>query len=680
MPVHRLKHSFSAGELSPLMESRVDFNRYNNGCKKMRNMLCTTQGPATRRSGTKFIYDLSSLGVDPARHEIRQVPFIFNENQAYTMIFFYHTNGYPYVVFGTGEGLVIFDDEMPLYCPPDPIYDENADGSGDIEVHYPFDEETDIAVYHRAPNGDMDPLVLNTDYTVTINPTLPHIVTIIPNITNGQIVIYKTTQGDVGEVVALQLPYNFDIESFDFAQSGDELYIAQSGLPPHIIKRYSHDCWELVLITFTDQPTDWSDEFGWPERVTFHQQRLAFACNLLRRQTVWMSRAGDFSDFGQEDTIVDSDAITFTLDSGTQNKIVWMSSGKALAIGTIGNEWTVVGAVRTAITPTNILAQRQTNHGSEPRKPMVVGITTLFIERYGRVVNEFVYDFNVDSYKTSDMSILSTHVTEFHSITEWAYQQTPDSVIWAVREDGVLLGITYQRQHEVLGWHIHETDGEFESITVIPGNQREDEVWLVVRRMVDGALVHYLEKLDLMFSSEDSADGRFLDAYGHYEGDPVNVITGLEYLEGKIVSVLADGTAHPRVEVIDGEIELNNMYSNVVVGLQYISELWPMLPELTREDGTSIGKMQRITNVDIDLYRTLGIYIGRWDSEDGEFEEEYPFRVPGDLTGQAVPLFTGIYHINYPEGFDRQSTYFIRQKQPLPLTVRAVVDSIEVYE
>ena len=394
-----------------------------------------------------------------------------------------------------------------------------------------------------------------------------------------------------------------------------------------------------------------------------------------------MSKAGDFSDFGQESTIVDSDAITFTLDSGTQNKIVWMVSSKALNLGTIGNEWTVVGAVRTALTPTNILAQRQTNHGSEPLTPLLVGITTLFVERYGRVVNEFVYDFNVDSYKTSDMSILSTHVTEFHSIIEWAYQQTPDSVIWAIREDGKLLGITYQRQHEVLGWHIHDTPGNFKSVATIPGSNREDEVWVIVERAIDGEVRHYLEKMDVQFKSPDSIDARFLDSFAHYFGSPVNVITGLEHLEGEEVHILADGTAHPTRTVVGGEILLNNTYANVVVGKQFISEIWPMLPEIpTGDSGTAFGRMQRITDIDIDLYRTLGIYIGRWSAEDGEHEEEYPFRVPGDLTGQAVPLYSGIRHINYPEGFDREATYFIRQKQPLPLTVRAVVDVIEVYE
>ena len=106
-----------------------------------------------------------------------------------------------------------------------------------------------------------------------------------------------------------------------------------------------------------------------------------------------MSKAGDFSDFGVNSPIVDSDAVTFTLDSGTQNKIQWVTSSKSLHVGTLGNEWTVDGNDQSSLTPTNILARRQTNSGSEPNKPLMVGITTLFVERHGRTVNEFVYEW-----------------------------------------------------------------------------------------------------------------------------------------------------------------------------------------------------------------------------------------------------------------------------------------------
>jgi len=609
MGAYRLKHSFTAGEISPKLNARHDFKRLKNGCKKLYNMICETQGSATRRPGTQFIHDLNSLGLDTTNPLVREIPFVFNENQAYSMIFFMHTDGTPRIVFGTGSGLVVFDDPPITECP------------------------TGTAQSYTA-----------------------------------------------GEVVTLTLLADWDIENFDWAQSADEMYIAQSGLRPYTIRRHSHTCWELVTTSFTDEPSDWSDTNGWPERVTFHQQRLVFGANTLKRQTIWLTQAGDFDSFTVNSPIEDSDGITFTLDSGTQNKIQWVTSNKSLHVGTFANEWTVSGNTQAALTPSNVLSQRQTNNGSESVKPTMIGLTTLFLEYHGRVINEFVYDYTYDSFKTSDLTVLAPHLVTNYSITDWSYQQTPHSILWSVREDGNLLGLTYQRQHEVVGWHEHETQGAFKAIASIPGNSREDEVWFVVKRVIDGSDKYYVEKLGSWDEVTEAEWGRFLDSHLVYEGTATDTITGLYHLEGEEVYVLADGTVHPPVTVSSNSITLNNEYTHVVVGLYMESEVRPYLSDLPTRDGTAVSRTQRITQVTVDLYKSLGMTLGRVDSEDGEHAEEVPFRTPLNLTGQQVPLFTGLKKLAFPTGFDQEPVYFIRQTQPLPLTVRGVVDSIEVNE
>ena len=638
MAFFRIKHSFTAGELSPLMHDRIDFERFKNGCKTLKNMFCATQGPAVRRPGFKFVYDLSRLDLDPANPQVRMIPFIFSELQSYVMIFYRHTDGSVKCVFGTtnskGEdGLVL--------------------GTGTV------------CTYSVYPTP-----------TAAVEGPYTH-----PSI-HPETVSVAESRVAAGQVVTVDLPAGWDIENFDYAQSADEMYFAQAGLPPHIIKRFDNECWQLSSVTFTDQPADWSDVNGWPERVVFHQQRLVFASNTLRRQTVWCTKAGDFSSFGISSPLKDDDAVTFTLDSSTQNKIQWLSSGKSLYIGTLGDEWTVEGNDRTALTPSNINARRQTNNGSESIKPLKVGITTLFVERHGRVINEFVYDYTYDSYKTSDMAVLSPHLMEFYSVIDWAYQQTPDSIIWSVREDGTLLGITYQRQHKVVGWHQHDTMGEFKAISAIPGQTREDDVWVTVKRSVNGQDRYFVEKLEDWFKSDTSPiSSRFLDAHTyHTDSKPFDTLQA-DHLVGRTVDILADGTVHPpRLVQSDGTVKLNKKYSKVVIGLPYESELRPHVMEADAPGGVSRGRTQRITNIKVDLYRSLGMYIGRHDQEDGDIEEEVPFRVPGDLLGRHVPLFTGWYHLPFPAGFDREAEYFIKQKQPLPLTVRCVVDEVEVNE
>jgi hypothetical protein len=608
MGYYRLKHTFSAGELSPLMGARVDFDRHQDGCKTLRNMYSTAQGPVSRRPGFKFIYSLNDIDIDPAHPEVRLIPFIFNEVQAYVLIFYNHkTSGKPRIVFGSGSGLVTYGSPVITECPT------------------------------------------GTPVTRT-----------------------------AGDIVYLELDTSWNIEDFDWAQSGDYMYIAQSGRQPCVIRRYSDYCWTLSNITFASQPSDWSSLLGWPERVAFHQQRLVYAATTNKRQTVWASKAGSFHDFGTNSPLLASDSLSFTLDSGTQNRIQWMISGKSLDIGTLGNEWTVSGNGQAALTPSNILAQRQTNNGSEPNKPLKVGVTTLFVERHGRAVNEFTYDYTYDSYLSTDMSILAPHMTEYYSIVDWTFQQTPEGIIWCVREDGDLLGITYQKQHKVIGWHHHDTLGAFKAVTCIPGNTREDDVWVVVKRVINSVDKYYVEKMDDFFTSTEAEWSRYLDSFLEYTGTPISTVTGLSHLEGITVSILTDGAVHPPLVVTSGSITLNDSYANIVVGIPFTSEVRPYLSDISRRDGTTLGRMQRIIRLSIDFYRTLGVFIGVVDPEDGERVEELPFRVPGDDTGTQVPLFSGIYNVDFPEGCSREPDYFIRQTQPLPLTVRGVVDLVEV--
>jgi len=696
MPFYRLKHSFTAGELSPLMNDRVDFERYRNGCKVLRNMFCATQGPAIRRPGTKFVYDLNTLSIDTDDPQVRLIPFIFNETQAYALVFYKHIDGDIRLVFGATtsadvDGLVVgsgvaceYDFEVRQeYTGPDtynftlPAGLTYVDATG---YHTAADDtETTLTEVASGPGADQ----FDVTYTAGTGATAIEVGTGSPATGGTVTFVLNFTAAIIGisEVVTLVLPSGWDIDNFDWAQSGDEMYIAQADLPPHIIKRHGHQCWSLHQVSFANQPSDWSDTYGWPRKVTFHQQRLALAGNALRRQTVWMSQAGDFLNFGVSATLADSDAVTFTLDSGTQNRIQWITTGKSLHVGTLGNEWTVTGNDQSALTPTNILAQRQTNNGSEQNTPLLVGLTTLFVERHGRTVNEFVYDYTFDSYKTSDMAILSPHLTESYSITDWTYQQTPDSIIWCVREDGTLLGVTYQRQHKVVGWHRHDTQGEFLAVTSVPGVTREDDVWFIVQRNIDTEDKFYLEKLEDWFKGGFSAAGKFLDSHLVYSGAAATEISGLAHLKNETVSILADGAAHAdKVVASNGIVELDRACTSAVIGLAYESEVRPNLTDADVRDGTSRGRTQRITNIFIDLYNSVGMYVGRNDPEDGETEEEQPFRTPAHNLGEPVPLYTGWYKIAFLEGQDSEPEYFIRQKQPFPLTVRGIVDEVEVME
>lgn len=606
MGIHRLKHTFTAGEISPMMADRVDFERHKDGCEELINAVCVTQGPADRRPGFRFIYDIGSLGQHTDTY-IRLVPFVYDEVQAYVLVFFYNTSGHVSMAVACDNGLVL-----------------NSGGTGPYVL--------DVGVY-------------------------------------------------------------WDLRNFDYAQTGDDLYIAQRTVAPRLIRRLGHNNWSYIVLSLTDAPISWAAD-NWPERVAFHQQRLLFAATVLDKQTIWCSKASSFLDFGISSPLLDSDAVTFTLASGEHNRIQWLQSSKALNVGTLGNEWTVLGGVSGALSPKSggVLATRQTNVGGEPYKPLMIGMTTLFVERHGRTISEFTYDYAYDSYKTSDITILAPHLTESYSINTWAYQQAPDSIIWCTRSDGALLGLTYQREHKVVGWHRHYTDGAFQAVCCIPGQSREDEVWVIVQRVIGGVYKFYLEKMAPRPIRGTSPVGLcYADSYvsypsGYYTNPMTNTstaiatISGLGHLEGEEVSVLADGLVHPPVTVENGTITLNDTYTNVIIGLPYETKITPHLPDISISTGTTLGRTQRITKLDIDLYKTLGGIIARTDADNGVFEEELLYREESDTVNTPAPLFTGWKLFDFFEGFNTKPTYSLIQRQPLPLTVRCVVDTIEVYE
>jgi hypothetical protein len=211
-----------------------------------------------------------------------------------------------------------------------------------------------------------------------------------------------------------------------------------------------------------------SDTSGFPSCVTFFEQRLVFAGTIAQPQTIFFSKSGDYEnmDDGYHETIADDDAIVYTIASNQVNAIRFMTSTRTLIIGTAGGEFTVSGGGSdSAVTPTNILIKKQSNHGAANVDAIAVGNATLFLQRAKRKIRELAYNFDVDGYVAPDMTILAEHITE-GGLTQIAYQQEPNQIIYCVREDGEMVGLTYQREQQVTAWHRHIFGGRFGIATI----------------------------------------------------------------------------------------------------------------------------------------------------------------------------------------------------------------------
>ena len=434
--------------------------------------------------------------------------------------------------------------------------------------------------------------------------------------------------------------------------------------------------------------TNWSlgsfsDTTGHPSCVTFFEQRLVFAGTTSQPQTIFFSKSGDYENMDANigGTVADDDAIIYTIASNQVNAIRFMTATRTLIIGTAGGEFTVSGGgTDNAITPTNILIKKQSNHGAANVDAIAVGNATLFLQRAKRKIRELAYNFDVDGYIAPDMTILAEHISE-GGLTQMAYQQEPNQIIYAVRGDGELIGLTYQREQQVTAWHRHIFGGVFgagnavcESVAVIPTDDTEYEVYVIIKRTINGAtrrFVEYINNFD--FTETDNTTFNFLDSALAYSGSAVTTISGLDHLEGQTVSVLANGATHPDKTVSSGSITLDRSSTNVKVGLSYSSILQTMRLDAGSQNGTSQGKTKRIYEITIRLFESVGVEVG----ESLDNMERIPFRTSSDPMDQGIPPFTGDKAVEFRGNYDTDGFIFVRQTQPLPLTILSLYPELQ---
>jgi hypothetical protein len=267
----------------------------------------------------------------------------------------------------------------------------------------------------------------------------------------------------------------------------------------------------------------WSEANGYPSEVEFYNDRLIFAGTRAQPQSEWFSKSGSYVDFGRSSPIVDDDTIAVTLNARQQNRIVELVPLDKLITMTTGGEWRTDGGQDNVLTPSTISFQPQSYNGSARVPALVIGNTCLYIQNRGYVVRDLAYQFDVDGYTGTDLTVFSSHLTEGKPIAEWDYQQTPFSTAWIVREDGVLLALTYMREQQVVGWTPMEIDGFVESVCVVP-EETEDAVYIAVRRVVGGVEKHYVERLATRLIP-DVRKAKFLDSFLTYDGTNTGATT-----------------------------------------------------------------------------------------------------------------------------------------------------------
>jgi hypothetical protein len=413
----------------------------------------------------------------------------------------------------------------------------------------------------------------------------------------------------------------------------------------------------------------WSDYRGWPRAVTFYGGRVVYAGTTHQPQTVWFSKVDDFENF--DEGVNDDDAFSLTMSSDTRCAIQWISASEALLVGTTSSEWRIRSdSYDTPLTPTNFSFKQQTTYGSKSMQALVMNTATLFVDYVGRKVREISYDSNRDKYVAKDLTALAEQITE-GGIVDWDYQKDPDSILWAVTADGVLISDSYEPEQNVNGWAQHplRTGDLVKSVAVIPGST-ESEIWIVTLRSLDGSSVYCLEQMQPR-RYVNQEDGWFVDCGLDYDSIATATITGLDHLDAEECVVLGDGAVFARNTPAAGSITLAETASRVIAGLPFRSTLKPTRFDLPIDGGTK-GSVKKIPEIVASFYKTVNVKYGV--DTDNLFTIDFR---SGEVYGTAPALYTGDKMVSMEGGFDAEDSIIFTTDDPTPMTIRCLVSEIK---
>jgi len=657
--------SFTAGEISPRLEGRTNINKYDEGLSDLTNMVVMPHGGVTRRPGTEYLGEVKSSSV-----KTRLIPFQFKTSDTYVLEF---GNG---VMRVFRNGLQVLDSSsktVTAITKANPgVLTSNSHG---------FSNGDEIFVDNI---GGMTELNVRNYRVANVTTNTFTLTDLFGNAINTTSFTTFTSGGTATKIFEVSSPYS-EADLFDvrFAQSADTMFLVHPSYDIRTLTRTDHNAWTFATLSITGSPSPaLSGSNNRPSVVTFFEQRLVFANTNNNPQTIFFSKNGDHDNFTVGTG--DNDALIYTIASNQVNAIRFLSATRVLTVGTSGGEYVVTTTNDGPLTPTTTLIRKYSNYGSATVDPVQVADVTLFAQRGGRKLREFKYvgEVNTAGYQAPDMTILAEHITE-GGVVQFAYQQEPDSVVWAVRNDGTLLGLTYRREEDVVAWHKHVLGGSFgsgqavvESIATLPTDSGEDELYMIVKRTINSVTKRYVEVLKTFDFGSDTTSAFFVDSGLVYSGSSVTSLSGLYHLEGQSISVLANGASHPTKTVSSGSVALDFGITSGALGYGFTSSMQTLRIEAGSVDGTSQGKPKRIHAITLRLFETVGIEVGN----DSSNIDRIPFRDSSMDMDAAVPLFTGDKEIEFEGGFDDDDRIYVQQSQALPMTVLAFFPRLNTFD
>ena len=629
--VRQVKTNFTAGEINRTLLGRGDLRAYENGALTLRNVFIQPTGGVTRRAGLYYIADAVGPG--------RLIPFEFNTEQDYLLVLsagridvlkdglHVATLSAPWTYEQITQLTWTQSADTLLICHPDvaPRLITRFSDSNWLITHW---------TYHYEGGLSHQPMYRYADGGITLTPT--------------------DVSGTV-TLVASSGVFNANHWGTRLKLNGETQFLINNVASPTVIEGqiYGADLPDTEAISGWEEQA-FSEARGWPICAAFHQDRLVIGGAKALPNRLWFSRSADLWNFDLG-TGLDNEAIEFAILSDQVNAIRAVFSGRHLQVFTSGAEWMVSG---DPLTPATVQVLRQTRIGSLTSRavaPVNVDGATLFVSRNGRELREFVYTDLEQAYRAADLALLVRHM--FDGPTDMCFD--PERrLLCAVLPDGRLAALTLYRAEEIAAWSLHTTEGGFHACAVVG-----DACYVLVER--NGAWT--IESFDDDLCTDCALTGT--------SAVPTVTWSGLSHLNGRTVTVVADGGQRPDAVISGGTLTLDTAASTIEVGLPYTHIIEPMPPSSVSTQGA--GRATRLVEVTFRLQDTkaLSVDTGRGLKDvslrkltgDTQLDEPPP-SVSGDI---SVPSYGW-------RSDGSLSPWRIEQAAPLPFTLLSVTLEMKV--
>lgn len=669
-----LRHtrSFGGGEVTREFFGRIDDPKYQTGLATCRNFIVLPHGPVANRPGSYFVRE-----VKDSTKFTRLIPFAYSDEQTLVIEF-----GAGHFRFHTMGGTII-DLGVPYEIANTYAEDElNAVSfvqSGDIITlvhpnHPPRELKRLGAVSWTLTDIAFAPTILA--------PTAPAAVA-TPGATPGTpstqeyVVTSIATDGiDESRQSAIASCSN---NLYDDGAYNDISWVAAAGAVRYNVYKRSSGLFGYIgqtdQLTFRDDniaadlggtPPNASNPFvgvgNYPSAVSYFDQRRVFAATDNQPQRTWMTKTGTESNLDASLPTQDDDAISFRIAARDANRIRHLVPMNDLVMLTSSATWRVTSINTDALTPTSISARTQASAGANKAAPVLINSAMIYAAARGGHMRELGYSKDANGYTTGDISLRAPHLFDFYDITTLAFSSAPYPIVWSISTSGKLIGLTYVPEQQIGAFHQHDTiNGVYESCCCVAEGS-EDVLYTVVRRVIDGQSVRYIERsASRLFENQE--DAFFVDCGATYDGAATDTISGLDWLEGQTVSILADGGVCPQQVVTGGTIELDEEASVIQIGLPITADI-ESLPMWLEIAGYGQGRPKNVASVYMRVYRSSGIFAGPTTDELTEAKQrsDEPYGTPPRLKSEEIEIVI-------KSAWSDDGVVFMRQVDPLPLMI-----------